>query len=208
MTRENLYSGEWNAESNDPGTRRRVFWRPDNARIACAGGNFADHAAAMAEKMRGGPYQGDAREEIRRAGFWGFWKLAREKGAATVEKVSGSKVDMVRNNDELYARKDVDAVLIATADFQHARHGIEAVKAGRDAYVEKPTAHRMDDARDFLKAVEGSQQVIAVGTQRRSTPAYMKAAEQRSFRARMTTESDDNVTFVNFCCSHFIPADS
>ena len=33
MTRENLYSGEWNAESNDPGTRRRVFWRPDNARM-------------------------------------------------------------------------------------------------------------------------------------------------------------------------------
>ena len=106
-----------------------------------------------------------------------IWKLAREKGAATVEKVAGCKVDMVRNNDELYARKDVDAVLIATADFQHARHGIEAVKAGRDAYVEKPTAHRMDDARDFLKAVEGSQQVIAVGTQRRSTPGYMKAAE-------------------------------
>jgi len=33
MTRENLYSGEWNAESNDPGTRRRVFWRPNNARM-------------------------------------------------------------------------------------------------------------------------------------------------------------------------------
>jgi 2-keto-4-pentenoate hydratase/2-oxohepta-3-ene-1,7-dioic acid hydratase in catechol pathway len=52
--------------------------RPNNARIACAGGNFADHAAAMAAKMRGRPYDGDAREEIRRAGFWGFWKLARE----------------------------------------------------------------------------------------------------------------------------------
>ncbi len=106
-----------------------------------------------------------------------IWKIARERGAATVEKVAGSKVDMVRNNEELYARKDVDAVLIATADFQHARHGIEAVKAGRDAYVEKPTAHRMDDARNFLKAVEDSKQVIAVGTQRRSTPAYIKAAE-------------------------------
>jgi len=106
-----------------------------------------------------------------------IWKLARERGAAAVEKAAGSKVDMVRNNDELYARNDVDAVLIATADFQHARHGIEAVKAGRDAYVEKPTAHRMDDARDFLKAVEGSKQVIAVGTQRRSSPAYQKAYE-------------------------------
>jgi 2-keto-4-pentenoate hydratase/2-oxohepta-3-ene-1,7-dioic acid hydratase in catechol pathway len=52
--------------------------RPDVARIACAGGNFADHAAAMAVKMRGRPYQGDAYQEIRNAGFWGFWKLARE----------------------------------------------------------------------------------------------------------------------------------
>ena len=49
--------------------------RPDNARIACAGGNFADHAAAMAAKMRGRPYEGDTYHEIRNAGFWGFWKL-------------------------------------------------------------------------------------------------------------------------------------
>ena len=106
-----------------------------------------------------------------------IWSHARDRAAAAVEKACGAKIDKVRNNEELYARKDIDAVLIATADFQHARHGIEAVKAGRDAYVEKPTAHRMDDARDFLHAVENSQQVIAVGTQRRSTPAYMKAAE-------------------------------
>ena len=52
--------------------------RPNNARIACAGGNFADHAAAMAVKMRGRPYEGDAHQEIRNAGFWGFWKLGRE----------------------------------------------------------------------------------------------------------------------------------
>src|SRR6201987_5951688 len=52
--------------------------RPNNARIACAGGNFADHAAAMAVKMRGKPYEGDAYQEIRNAGFWGFWKLGRE----------------------------------------------------------------------------------------------------------------------------------
>ena len=52
--------------------------RPDNARIACAGGNFADHAAAMAVKIRRRPYEGDAYEEIRKAGFWGFWKLGRD----------------------------------------------------------------------------------------------------------------------------------
>jgi len=52
--------------------------RPNNSRIACAGGNFADHAAAMAVKMRGRAYEGDAYREIRNAGFWGFWKLGRE----------------------------------------------------------------------------------------------------------------------------------
>jgi predicted dehydrogenase len=106
-----------------------------------------------------------------------IWKMRREDGAAYIGKLTGDKIDPVVNNEALYARNDIDAVLIATADFQHAQHGIEAVKAGRDAYVEKPTAHTMKDARAFLAAVNASSQVIAVGTQRRSTPAYIKAAE-------------------------------
>lgn len=106
-----------------------------------------------------------------------IWKVARERGAAAIEKKCGGKVDTVRNNDELYARKDIDAVIIATADFQHARHGIEAVNAGRDAYVEKPTAHFMDDARDFRAAVHKTGKIVQIGTQRRSTPSYMNAAE-------------------------------
>lgn len=52
--------------------------RPDNARIACAGGNFADHAAAMAARMGRHPAEGDATQTVRKAGFWGFWKLGRE----------------------------------------------------------------------------------------------------------------------------------
>ena len=106
-----------------------------------------------------------------------IWNKRREDAVGYVQKVAGSKVDMCRNNDELYARKDVDAVLIATADFQHAQHGIEAVNAGRDAYVEKPTAHFMKDARNFLAAVNKTGKIVQVGTQRRSTPAYQKAAE-------------------------------
>jgi predicted dehydrogenase len=106
-----------------------------------------------------------------------IWKMRREDGAAYVEKLSGNKIDAVPNNEALYSRKDIDAVLIATADFQHAQHGIEAVKAGCDAYVEKPTAHTMTDARNFLAAVNNSKQIVAVGTQRRSSPAYQKAYE-------------------------------
>ena len=55
----------------------------------------------------------------------------REEGAAFLEKMSGSKIDPVRNNEELYARKDVDAVVIATADFQHARHGFQVQYTSR-----------------------------------------------------------------------------
>jgi predicted dehydrogenase len=106
-----------------------------------------------------------------------LWSRRREEGIAYIQKLSGNTVEAARNNDELYARKDVDAVLVATADFQHALHGIEAVNAGRDAYVEKPTADTMDDARQFLAAVKKTGKIVQVGTQRRSTPAYMKAAE-------------------------------
>jgi predicted dehydrogenase len=106
-----------------------------------------------------------------------LWNRRREEGAAYIQKLSGIPVASVRNNDELYARKDVDAVLVATADFQHALHGVEAVKAGRDAYVEKPTAHTMADARAFLTAVKQTGKIVQVGTQRRSTPSYRKAAE-------------------------------
>ena len=56
--------------------------RPSGARVACAGGNFADHAAAMAERSaRLGQMQafsGDHREFIRKGGIWGFWKVDRE----------------------------------------------------------------------------------------------------------------------------------
>jgi predicted dehydrogenase len=106
-----------------------------------------------------------------------IWNRRRDEGATYIQKITGSPVVAVRNNDELYARKDVDAVMIATADFQHALHGVEAVNAGRDAYVEKPTAHTMDDARKFRAAVHKTGRIVQVGTQRRSTPSYMKAAE-------------------------------
>jgi predicted dehydrogenase len=107
-----------------------------------------------------------------------IWGRRREEGAAYMQKVAGGNAIVpVRNNDELYARKDIDAVLVATADFQHALHGVEAVRAGRDAYVEKPTAHTMADAKAFRNAVKETGRIVQVGTQRRSTPSYQKAAE-------------------------------
>ena len=106
-----------------------------------------------------------------------IWNRRRDEGAAYVAKLSGKQVALARNNDELYDNKDVQAVIVGTADFQHAFHGVEAVRAGRDAYVEKPLAHTMEDARAIRDAVKGSDRVFAVGTQRRSSPTYQRAFE-------------------------------
>lgn len=80
-----------------------------------------------------------------------------------------------RNNDELLDRKDVDAVIISTADFQHALHCVAAVESGRDAYCEKPFAESLEDARKAVKAVESSKKIVQVGSQRRSAPNYHSA---------------------------------
>ena len=106
-----------------------------------------------------------------------IWNRRREEGAANIEKLSGRRPEMCRNNDELYARKDVDAVIIATADFQHALHGVEAVRAGRDAYVEKPLANTMPDARAIREAVRETKRIVQIGTQRRSSRKYQQAYE-------------------------------
>jgi predicted dehydrogenase len=106
-----------------------------------------------------------------------IWRRRREEGVAHLEKVTGARVASCRNNDELYDRPDVDAVIIATSDFQHALHGIEAVGAGRDAYIEKPLANTMADARAIRAAVRGSDRIVQIGTQRRSSPKYQRAYE-------------------------------
>jgi predicted dehydrogenase len=110
-------------------------------------------------------------------GLSDIWSRRREEGAAQIEKLTGWKVGVARNNEELYLNKEVQAVFIATADFQHAYHGVEAVKAGRDAYIEKPLANTMKDAVAIREAVRQSRQIVAIGTQRRSAAVYQKACE-------------------------------
>jgi predicted dehydrogenase len=106
-----------------------------------------------------------------------IWKQRREEGVTHLQKLLNHDVAPARNNEELYERKDVDAVVIATADFQHAQHAIQAVHAGRDVYVEKPLAHTMADAREIRQAVKNSGKIVQIGTQRRSAPNYQQANE-------------------------------
>jgi len=104
-----------------------------------------------------------------------IWKRRREEGVSFLQKITGRKIAAMRNNEELYDSGMVDAVIISTADFQHALHCIQAVEADCDAYVEKPFANRMKDARAALKTVEASGKIVQIGTQRRSAQNYIQA---------------------------------
>jgi predicted dehydrogenase len=106
-----------------------------------------------------------------------IWKKRREEGSAMWKEKIGHDVVACRNNEEMYDKKLVDAVIIGTADFQHALHAIEAVKAGCDAYVEKPFAETMEDNRAALKAIKATDRIIQIGSQRRSGGNYHAANE-------------------------------
>ena len=66
-----------------------------------------------------------------------IWNRRRDEAAAYFKGKPSAASDFVqcRNNDELLDRKDVDAVIISTADFQHALHSVAAIKSGRDVYL-------------------------------------------------------------------------
>ena len=104
-----------------------------------------------------------------------LWSKRREEGVAFLKDKMGHDIFGYRNNEELYASKNVDAVFVATSDFQHALHAIEAVKGGCDAYVEKPFAETMEDNRAALKAIKASDRIVQIGSQRRSGVNYIAA---------------------------------
>ncbi|GAC1593055.1 MAG: hypothetical protein NVS3B25_14440 [Hymenobacter sp.] len=104
-----------------------------------------------------------------------IWKQRREEGAALWKGKMGHDVTAYRNNEEMYDKKAVDAVFVSTADFQHAIHAAEAVKAGCDVYCEKPFAETMEDNRMAFKAIKASKQIVQIGSQRRSGSNYHAA---------------------------------
>lgn len=106
-----------------------------------------------------------------------IWNRRRDECLAYMEEKTGEKINAARNNEELYEKEKIDAVIISTADFQHALHAKEAVEAGMDVYCEKPFAETMADNREALAAVKKSGKIVQIGSQRRSGPNYHNAAD-------------------------------
>jgi len=78
---------------------------------------------------------------------------------------------------ELLARDDIDAVMIATPDHWHALVAIEAVRAGKDIYCEKPLTSSIGEGRFLSDLVRKEKRVLQCGTQRRSMAETRRACE-------------------------------
>jgi predicted dehydrogenase len=150
----------------------KIIGANDRVRVACVGfsdRHRASHVPPFKALAKGMNFEMVALSDL--------WNRRRDEGKAYLEKELGGTIQTYRNNEELYSAKGIDAVFISTADFQHALHTIEAVKAGCDTYTEKPLAETMEDNRAVLKAVKESGRIVQIGSQRRSGENYWAAEE-------------------------------
>jgi predicted dehydrogenase len=95
-------------------------------------------------------------------------------------KATGKPYDGVighSNYHELLANKDIDAVVISTPDHQHAIVAVDAVRAGKDVYLQKPASLTIAEGRYLSNAVKASGRILQVGSQQRSWKQFHRACE-------------------------------
>ncbi len=108
-----------------------------------------------------------------------------EKFATTVERYSDYR--------KLLENKSIDAVCIATPDHWHAIMTIDAVRAGKDVYIEKPLSKTIQEGRAMVNAGKNSKQIVTVGLNRRGAPTFQKLAKD------IPAGKIGKVTFASAC---------
>jgi predicted dehydrogenase len=89
----------------------------------------------------------------------------------------GDDIFTTRDYAEILARKDIDAVIIGTPDHWHKQASVDALKAGKDVYCEKPMIHLYSDGPEMIDAARSTGRILQVGSQRVSSVLYLKAKE-------------------------------
>ena len=96
---------------------------------------------------------------------------------ARAREVHGDGIFTTRDYREVLARKDIDAVIIATPDHWHAALSIAALEAGKDVYCEKPMVQSVADGKAVIAAEERSGRIFQVGSQYVTSAIYQKARD-------------------------------
>jgi predicted dehydrogenase len=110
-------------------------------------------------------------------GVCDLWSVNRERAAVDAQRLFGTRPKAYKYSEELLADPQLDAVMIATGDFQHARILAEVVRAGKDCYCEKPMANTLEDAKLARDTVVKSDRVVQMGSQWLSDPYQHQVRE-------------------------------
>lgn len=94
-----------------------------------------------------------------------------------VKEAYGQDIFTTKDYKEILARSDVDAVIVSVPDHWHARISIDAMKAGKDVYCEKPVVHKIEEGSRVIQAQKQTGKVMQVGSQFASNILFKKAAE-------------------------------
>jgi predicted dehydrogenase len=106
-----------------------------------------------------------------------IWNKNKEKAAARCKELFGNPVMQYKYSEEMLNMPDLDAVMIATGDFQHAKILAEVLKAGKDCYCEKPMAENVNEAKLARDTIVNSNQVVQMGSQWVSEPIQIKVRD-------------------------------
>jgi predicted dehydrogenase len=93
------------------------------------------------------------------------------------KEIWGPDTFTTRDYKEILARKDIDAVIIGTPDHWHKQASVDAMKAGKDVYCEKPMIHLYSDGPEMIETARKTGRILQVGSQRVSSVVYLKAKE-------------------------------
>ncbi|MBI1387916.1 MAG: hypothetical protein GC154_05665 [bacterium] len=107
------------------------------------------------------------------------WREEAAQQAAMSNDALGHETEVKQydHHKKLLEDKNVDAVIIATPEHQHAFQLVDALQAGKDAYCEKPMVQNIQQGKMVLDAFKNSDRVVQVGTQRRSVPLFYNARD-------------------------------
>lgn len=101
-----------------------------------------------------------------------------DKAAQQAREKAGNQAQTYKDYRQLLDAKDIDAVLIATPDHWHTRMTVDACRAGKDVYVEKPLTFDIAEGHEIIKAVKEHKRVLQVGLQQRSGEHYQEAKRE------------------------------
>ena len=117
-------------------------------------------------------------DDIRAVAIADVQASRRDAGKKLVDETYGNKdLTLYRDFRELLARKEIDAVLVATGDRWHAPASILAAQAGKDVYSEKPCGITIADCQQLADTMTKLGRVFQAGTQRRSVANFRQAVQ-------------------------------